>query len=319
MRNVNVTPTVDDVVFDPEYFIEGKKYITLRDMTEMILKEYKPHRLMFECLGASKWIFIDQYVNELYFTDHEKTLKETIDKYIHKFTGFLDECITCSINNQNLIYRIGEAINILNDEELLFNKAIIEQEGLIFDTPHGMRVLNGGVKQKNILLKRIGSLDVSVLSYNPKEFVKYIKSVKKVVSTNEYGVILLDVDMDELTRLSPTFKEEYKHKPLLIINNEDKVYMKLPKDTLNMSYVFVRNGANTEIVNITGFKKAIELVVPTNVTIDTRKMFETITEHAPARGHRLTNEEVRIAEMMADKYYEYDEYIKEDDKNESKI
>lgn len=280
MRNVNIKLTDDGkVIFDPDYFIEGENYVVPLDgnIEEMGLRKYAPYGLIFENHNQIYGLSLEKYYEEI-FTETKFSLKALPKK----------------LNDEKMIYRIGKEVGILTEEKQLFSKTI-QQEGLIFlmDNKNQIRILSSLTRSYDkILLKRLGSLDVSVLMYNAEEFLDKVKKVKKIVCKND-DFIFEDINKESLIRKTPTFDEWFKDKPLIIVCKSGNGYIKLPSDTMSSTYVVARNKKNLEFICDVGddFDKAIGLVVPTNEIRPSKELFNKISDSCAARVHCLTPKE----------------------------
>jgi hypothetical protein len=254
MRNLNIKIAENGtVIFDPEYFIEGENYVVPLDgnIEEMKLRMYDLYGLIFENDKHVYGLSIEKYAKEIMFTENECSLKASFKK----------------LNDEKMIYRIGNEVGILTEEKQLFSP-MFQQDGLIFlmNNNNEIRTLSSTTgSYEKVLLKRLGSLDVSVLMYNTEEFLNKVKKVKKIVYKND-DFTFEDIDKKSLIRKTPTFDEFFRDKPLLLFCKSGNGYVKYPSDTMRSTYAVVRDKKNLSFICDVeeDFDKAIELIVPTN-------------------------------------------------------
>ena len=280
MRNLNIKVAENGtVIFDPEYFIEGENYVVPLDgdIEEMKLRMYDLYGLIFENDKHVYGLSIEKYAKEIMFTENKCSLKASFKK----------------LNDEKMIYRIGNEVGILTEEKQLFSP-MFQQDGLIFlmNNNNEIRTLSSTTgSYEKVLLKRLGSLDVSVLMYNTEEFLNKVKKVKKIVYKND-DFTFEDIDRGSLIRKTPTFDDFFRDKPLIIFCKSGNGYTKYPSDTLSSTYVVARNKRNLSFIcDIEDFDKAVELVVPANEIRPSKELFNTIIGSCCARVHYLTPKE----------------------------
>lgn len=254
MKNVNIKVADDGtVVFDPEYFIEGENYVVPLEGTieEMKLRKYERYGLIFENDKNIYGLSLEKYAKETLFYEGKYSLSAILRK----------------LNDEKMIYRIGKDVGILTEEKQLFSP-MIQQDGLIFimNNKNEIRFLSGTTRShEKVLLNRLGGLDVSVLMYNTEEFLNNVKKVKKIVYKND-DFTFEDIDKESLIRKTQTFDEYFNDKPLIIFCKSGNGYTKYPSDTMNATYVVIRDKKNFHFICDVedDFDKAVELVLPTN-------------------------------------------------------
>ena len=286
MRNINIKVNDDGtVVFDPEYFIEGESYVVPLDenIEEMKLRKYEPYGLIFENDKNIYGLSLEKYTKEIMFTKNICSLKPSLKR----------------LNDERMIYRIGNEVDILTEEKQLFSH-MIQQDGLIFlmNIGNEIRTLSGRTgSYERVLLNRLGGIDVSISMYNTEEFLDKVKKVKKIVYKND-DFTFEDIDKKSLIHKTQTFDEFFRDKPLLIFCKSGNGYIKYPSDTMSSTYAVIRDKKNLSFICDVeeDFDKAIELVAPTNTIRPSKELLNTIIGSCAARVHCLTSKEDDINE-----------------------
>lgn len=266
MINVNIKVNDDGMlIFDPEYFIEGERYVVPSDgdIEEMKLRKYERYGLIFENDKQIYGLSIEKYANDIMFTENNYSLYSSLKK----------------LTNEKMIYRIGNEIGILTEEKQIFSNKI-QQDGLVFlmNNKNEIRILSNKTRtDEEVLLNRLGGLDVSVLMYNTEEFLDRVKMVKKIVYEND-DFTFKNIDKESLIRKTPTFDNFFKDKPLLIFCKSGNGYVKLPSDHMGPTHVVARDKKNFHFICDVekDFVKAVELVVPTNEIRSLKELLDKI-------------------------------------------
>lgn len=233
--HINVKITKDGkFIFDPEYFIVNEQYVDMKQYEQFTLVENNGDTLKFENDHMIYCIDIEHYLQRILFSksikeDFSETLK-LYEKYsIGSQQWYID---MAEYNKNNMIYRIGDYINIKTDETLIYNKSKMQEANTVFFFgKFGMKYAST-VHASVSLFNNIGGTDVSVHMYSPTEFIERCSMVKRLVYDNkQFCDILPSGDPSEFVTKTPTFAEIYNTDPLIIYDKDGCGFLKLPSDS----------------------------------------------------------------------------------------
>lgn len=272
MRGVNFLNTTDKenpFKFDQDYFLVGNPYLVCVEKEVMYLVFVREDLLVFQRKdGTSFTKTIEEYILDILTLENKK-----IDYYLNKWFHDIDEYIEGAINYDRFIYRLFDVDNSIRisktNEELVFNKEAFKQPNLIFQTEfknHKLKTIDIS-DSKHALVHNIGGIDVSVLSWSPEDFDKFVLSCIKLLDMGVRGVDTKHIDKSEfiMTNNDVFDVETYKRKPLLLYSRYGETFYKSKNDTMTEDYVcglWLAPKKAPGIMNINEFDHAEGLVEP---------------------------------------------------------
>lgn len=269
--HINVTLSKDNgFIFDPEYFIVNEQYVDMRQNEQFTLVENNGDNLKFENDQMIYCIDIDHYIERVIFSNTKKSnLKDTLISYEKYSIGsqqwYLD---MREYNKDNMIYRIGEYVNIKTPEMLIYNTDKMKEANTIFFFgDFGMKYVSA-VHILHALFNNIGGTDVSVNIYSPEEFVERCKMVKRIVYDNrQFCDILPGGEPSEFVNKAPVFAEVYNTDPLIIYDKDGSGFLKRSSDSFYEGTRVSVHDKKGEIhwLSIDDVTDAKMLVVPQNI------------------------------------------------------
>ena len=269
--HINVTLSKDNgFIFDPKYFIVNEQYVDMKQNEQFTLVENNGDNLKFENDQMIYCIDIDHYIERVIFSNTKKSnLKDTLVSYEKYSIGsqqwYLD---MREYNKDNMIYRIGDYVNIKEPEMLIYNKAKMnEANAVFFFGDFGMKYVSA-VYVLHALFNNIGGTDVSVNMYTPKEFLERCKMVKRIVYDNkQFCDILPGGEPSDFVTKTPVFAEVYNTDPLIIYDKDGCGFLKRCRDSFYEGTKVSVHDKKGEIhwLSIDDVTDAKMLVVPQNI------------------------------------------------------
>lgn len=294
MRGINFLNTTNKdnpFKFDQDYFITDKKYIVCAEREVMDLIFVRDDLLVFQRKdGTSFTKTIEEYVLDIITRNDIK-----LDYYLNKWFHSTDEYIE-GINHDRFIYRVADDdISITNtNKDLVFNKEAFKQPNLVFKTDsvtNKFKTISIS-DSKHALVHNIGGIDVSVLSWSPKDFNNRVSSCVRLLDMGGRGVDTKHIDKSEfiMTNNEVYNVEIYKKKPLLLYSKYGEMFYKSTNDVMTEDYVcglWLDHHKTSGIMNINEFDHAKELVVPDEswisyVSFDNIMKFKSIPDSVKA-------------------------------------
>ena len=266
---INVTISKDDgFIFDPEYFIVNEQYVDIKQNEQFTLVENNGNTLKFENDQMIYCIDIEHYIERVIFGNTKKSnLKDTLESYEKYSIGsqqwYLD---MRDYNKDNIIYRIGDYVNIKEPETLIYNTSKMKEANIIFFFGNfGMKYASA-VHTTYSLFNNIGGTDVSVNMYSPKEFLERCNMIRRIVYDNkQFYDLLSGGEPSEFVTKSPTFHTY--NDPLIIYDKDGCGFLKRCSDSFyegTKVSVYDKKG-EIRWLSIDDVTDAKSLVVPQNI------------------------------------------------------
>jgi hypothetical protein len=271
MRGVNFSNTTNKdnpFKFNQDYFLVGNPYLVCAEREVMYLIFIRDDLLVFQRKdGTSFTKTIEDYILDI-ITRNDVKLDIYLDKWFHDADEYIE-----GVNYDRFIYRLFDVDDNIQisktNEELSFNKEAFKQSSLVFktdSTANKFKTISIS-DSKHALVHNISGIDVSVLSWSPKDFNNHVISCVRLLDMGPRGVDTKNIDKSEFIMANNKVfdVETYKKKPLLLYNKYGEMFYKSITDVMTEDYVcgfWLSPKKTSGIMKISEFDHAEGLAVP---------------------------------------------------------
>lgn len=228
--------------FDDSFFIEGEKYFIEKEMKIMTLLKFDETCLTFLDGRSHYFITINQYIIDIVCKPYTKMSSGHIPKEI---------------------YRLCDKVDIFNNEPIMiFNRKNICEDGIMFIIGDNMWCLSNApdLTMDSILIRKPGSIDVSVRNMKPQEFLDKVDNVRKLIVKNGDIIGIKNIDKKDMVKTIIPFDKSFNDKTLLIFEKDSTLHIKKESYKMTSTYIGSRTDSLVSITTLENFDHAIELM-----------------------------------------------------------